>query len=112
MDTLGNCKEKMAKRRIGLRQGLNKVARSVPGSGPRAAQATLGATASPLGQPLGRCGLPVKARQPAEKSIKMALHRRIHCPIQGIGNGSMPTLKGTAELDRGADLWICIRRTG
>ena len=32
------------------RQGLNKVARSVPGSGPRAAQATLGARARPLGQ--------------------------------------------------------------
>ena len=34
MDTLGNCKEKMAKRTIVLRQGLNKVARQASGAWP------------------------------------------------------------------------------
>jgi len=32
--------------------------------GPRGAEATLGATASPLGQPSANCGLPEKARSP------------------------------------------------
>jgi hypothetical protein len=33
------------------RQGLSRVARRVAGPGPRGAEATLGAPASPLGQP-------------------------------------------------------------
>ncbi len=45
----------------------------MPEPSPRGAEATLGATASPLGQPSGSCGLPEKARNPPQtnhQSIK------------------------------------------
>ena len=40
------------------RQGLSQVARRVAGPGPRGAEATLGAPASPLGQPLATADYP------------------------------------------------------
>ena len=52
----------------GLRQGLSRVAHRVPKPGPRGAEATLGAPASPPGQTFGNRGLPAKARLPPKKT--------------------------------------------
>ena len=48
----------------------------LPEPGPRGAEATLGATASPLGQPSGTGGLALKARPPPPKKIKYHLNLR------------------------------------
>jgi hypothetical protein len=53
-----------------MRQGLNKVGARLLGSGPRGAEATLGATASPLGQYPTAGDIPEKARQPPKKAHK------------------------------------------
>ncbi len=68
MDTLGNCKEKMTKRTIGPRQGLNMVARHASGAWPAWRGGDFWSHRKPAGPATGRCGLPVKARQPAEKN--------------------------------------------